>query len=176
MESELVSGVSHVGDPRWYLIHCKPRQDERALENLQRQDFQCYRPVRCVERCRDGRTYSAAEALFPGYLFVHLDRLTNNWYAIRSTRGVHQIVRFNEYPLPVRDELIDGIRVRLADPLAREPYLRPGERVRITEGAFSQMEAIFLAGDGTQRVVLLLNILQTEQKLVFPLKSVCKVS
>lgn len=160
---------------RWYLIHCKPRQDGRALENLQGQDFQCYRPVRAVERCRDGRVYGAEEPLFPGYLFIRLDRLTDNWCAIRSTRGVHQIVRFNEYPLPVRDELIEGIRARLSDPRAQESYLKPGERVRITEGAFAQMEAIFLAGDGNQRVVLLLGILQTEQKLAFPLKSVRKL-
>lgn len=88
-----MSGAEHVGGLRWYLIHCRPRQDERVLENLQRQDFQCYRPMRSVERCRDGRIYGAAEALFPGYLFVQLDRLTDNWYAIRSTRGVHQIGR-----------------------------------------------------------------------------------
>jgi transcriptional antiterminator RfaH len=76
----------------------------------------------------------------------------------------------------VRDELIEGIRARLSDPLARESYLNPGERVRITEGAFSQMEAIFVASDGNQRVVLLMSILQTEQTLTFPLKNVRKLS
>src|SRR5262245_32722862 len=102
--------------PRWYLIHCKPRQDERALENLERQNFHCYRPVRRVERSRDGRKYAAAEPLFPRYLFIRLDRLNDNWYLIRSTRGVNRIVRFNEYPVPVSDEIIDGIRARLAGP------------------------------------------------------------
>lgn len=168
-------GAEHAGDLRWYLIQCKPRQDTRALENLQWQHFQCYRPVRAVERCRDGRTYTTDVPLFPGYLFIRLDRVTDNWYSIRSTRGVQQIVRFNEYPLSVRDELIEGIRTRLSDPRVQEPYLKPGERVRIAEGAFSQMEAIFLAVDGNQRVVLLLNILQTEQRLTFPLKSVRKL-
>jgi transcriptional antiterminator RfaH len=99
----------------------------------------------------------------------------DNWYSIRSTRGVQQIVQFNSYPLPVRDEIVDSIRSRLAAPPVREPYLRPGERVRITEGAFSDLEAIFIANDGNQRVVLLLNVLQHDQKLTFPLKSVRKV-
>ena len=163
-------------DQRWYLIHCKPRQDERALENLQRQAFECYRPVRYVERCRDGRTYEVAESLFGGYVFVRLACRTANWQAIRSTRGVLQIVRFNEYPLPVPDELIEQIRKRLSDPAPHESYLKPGQRVRIIEGAFAQLEAIFLANDGNQRVVLLLSILQTEQRLTFPLKSVRNVS
>ena len=97
------------------------------------------------------------------------------WYPIRSTRGVNQIVRFNEHPLPVRDDIIAGIRARHAHRIHEQPYLKPGERVQIAEGAFSQLEAIFLANDGDERVVLLLNILQQDQLLSFPLRSVRKV-
>lgn len=170
-----LSTLSTDSELRWYLIQCKPRQDQRALENLGRQNFECYRPLRLVERCRAGRKFTAAEPLFPGYLFIRLDRLNDNWYPIRSTRGVSRIVHFNAYPLPVQDEIIDGIRARLSGPLGEEPYLKPGARVQITEGAFSQLEAIFVASDGIERVVLLLNILHTDQKLSFPLQSVRKL-
>jgi transcriptional antiterminator RfaH len=159
---------------RWYLIHCKPREDERALENLQRQGFECYRPAQRVERRRNGRKCTVPEPLFPNYLFIHLDRVNDNWYPIRSTRGVIHIVRFNEFPLPVADEIVEGIRARLAG-IGAEPYLKPGERVRITEGAFSQLEAIFVANDGQHRVVLLLNVLQRNQELSFPLQVVRKL-
>jgi len=170
-----MNGNEHAAALRWYLIQCKPRQDARALENLERQDFVCYRPMRAVERHLEGRTRTVDEALFPGYLFIRLNRETDNWRAINSTRGVHRIVRFNDFPIPVTDELIDGIRARLVGPLVWEPYLKPGDRVRIEEGAFAQTEAIFLVDDGNQRVVLLLNILQTEQRLSFPLANVRKV-
>lgn len=160
---------------RWYLIHCKPREDERALENLERQGFECYRPTRRVERRRDGRKFVTAEALFPSYLFIRLDSVNDNWYPIRSTRGVVQIVRFKEYPLAVRDEIIEGIRMRLGG-AAVEPYLKPGERVRIVEGPFSQLEAIFVAHDGNERTVLLLNILQKDQQLSFPSRYVRRIS
>jgi transcriptional antiterminator RfaH len=159
----------------WYLIHTKPREDERALENLSRQGFECYRPLRPVERFRDHRRRVAQEALFPRYLFIHLDSVHDNWYPIRSTRGVCEIVRFNtEKPLPVPDAVVNGIRTRLAQ-RAPEPYLKPGERVRILEGAFSHLEAIFVASDGDERVVLLMNILQTDQRVSFPVGSVKKV-
>jgi len=49
---------------RWYLIHCKPRQDERASENLVRQSFHCYRPVRQVERRRADFCASYQRAVF----------------------------------------------------------------------------------------------------------------
>lgn len=115
------------------------------------------------------------EPLFPGYLFIRLDRVNDNWHPIRSTRGVNGIVRFNHDPLPVQDEIIEHIRVRLEGSAAQEPYLTFGEHVRITEGPFSPLEAIFVAKDGNARVVLLLNVLQQEQELTFPLKSVRKL-
>jgi transcriptional antiterminator RfaH len=163
------------GELRWYLIQCKPREDRRALENLQRQSFECFHPTRQVERRRDGRRYAAAEPLFPSYLFVHLNCASGNWYPIRSTRGVQRIVCFNGEPQSVPNEIVEGVRTRLAAHTDDLPYLRPGERVRIVDGAFSQLEAIFVANEGIERVVLLLDILQKDQKLSFPLKSVRKL-
>lgn len=52
---------------------------------------------------------------------------------------------------------------------------RQDERVRITEGSFSRLEAIFVANDGSDRVVLLLKVLQQEQGLTFPIRSVRKL-
>jgi transcriptional antiterminator RfaH len=159
------------GGLRWYLVHCKPHEDGRALENLERQGFECFRPMRLHERWRNGRKVTASEPLFPRYLFILLDDGRDNWYPIRSTRGVNRIVRFNEKPLPVREEIIDGIRAQLTE-CRHEPHLRAGQRVRITEGVFSQLEAIFIARDGDERALLLLSILQKEQTLSFPLSSV----
>jgi len=157
---------------QWYLVHCKPLQDERALENLERQGFHCYCPVRSVEKLRHGRRQAFAEPLFPGYLFIRLDRVNDNWHPIRSTRGVNGIVRFNHDPLPVQEEIIEQIRTQLEGAAAQEPYLKPGERVHITDGPFSRLEAIFVANDGNERVVLLLAVLHQEQELTFPIGSV----
>jgi len=162
--------------PRWYLIQCKARQDERALEHLERQGFECYGPVYEKERIRRGRKELASVALFPGYLFIRLDGVHDNWLPIRSTRGVIQIVRFNEYPLPVPDGIVEAIRRRTEGQPIREPYLRSGERVIITDGGFSGLEAIFVANHGDERVMLLLNILQSEQTLSFPISSVRKLN
>lgn len=160
----------------WYVIHCKPYQDERALEHLIRQGFECFRPVRHLERHRDGKCIVVTEALFPRYLFIRLDSVNDNWYPISSTRGVSEIVRFNEHPLPVPDKIIEEVRERLARPTSPEPYLKPGERVRIVEGPFAQLEAIFLASSGDERVILLLNILQSDQRVHFPLQYVRRIS
>jgi transcriptional antiterminator RfaH len=161
--------------PRWYLIQCRSRQDERALNHLGRQGFECYRPLYERERIRRGRKHLASVALFPGYLFIRLDRIHDNWLPICSTRGVIQIVRFNDYPLPVADAVVEQIRRRIESGPLRKPCLNIGERVVITEGSFSGIEAMFVAREGDERVMLLLNILQSEQTLSFPIEIVRKL-
>lgn len=168
--------MSSAAEPHWYLVHCRARQDGRALEHLERQGYECFRPMRSVERLWGGRRYPGHEALFPNYLFVRLNRTQDNWAPIRSSRGVNRIVSFDGQPCPVGDKLIAAIRARVAAQGLQEPCLKPGERVRISEGPFAPLEAIFVAHDGEARVVLLLNILQTEQALSFPLRSVRKIS
>lgn len=157
----------------WYVIHCKPRQDDRALENLVRQGFECYLPRLRVERLRDGRSVIAEESLFPGYLFIRLDASKDNWAPIRSTRGVSQMIRGRDQPLSVSDGIVASIRQRLAAQRP-QPYLQPGDRVLIGEGCFSQLEAIFIANDGEHRVTLLLNLLHHEHWLSVPISSVRK--
>jgi transcriptional antiterminator RfaH len=161
--------------PRWYLVQCRSREEGRAQEHLERQDFECYRPLYERERVIRGRRTLTRTDLFPGYLFIHLDRVHQNWLPICSTRGVIQIVRFAGYPLPVADPIIDQIRLRIETRCFREPYLKTGDHVVITEGSFSGIEAIFVAADGQERVVLLLNILQTDQRLSFPVQTVRKL-
>lgn len=161
---------------RWYVVQCKAREDGRALEHLERQGFACYRPTLTLEKVRRRPKLAVQESLFPGYLFVRLDPSNDSWSAIRSTRGVVRIVRFDEHPLPVEEGVIELIRERVANNAPRVPYLTAGERVLITEGCFADVEAIFVANDGEQRVLLLLNILQREQTVSFPVADVRKAA
>jgi transcriptional antiterminator RfaH len=170
----LASPLSSAGRPRWYVVQCKPREERRALDNLERQSFVCYLPELAVERVRQGSRIEVRENLFPGYLFIHLDELRDNWHPIRSTRGVMRIVRFDQNPSPVSDEIVEGIRQRLGGSLTRIPYLQPGERVRIAGGCFSNLEAIFVANDGAERVMLLMNILHSETSISVPVSAVRK--
>ncbi|MDH4568428.1 transcription/translation regulatory transformer protein RfaH [Pseudomonas sp. BN414] len=161
--------------PRWYLIQCKPKQDARAEEHLVRQAFRCYRPTQCVTRLRGGQKRESVESLFPGYLFIQLDQVNDNWHPIRSTRGVSQLVCFGDQPVAIADELIEQLQQRLASPQPQEPCLSPGDRIRLKSACLQEMEAIFLARDGTERVLILLQLLQREHTLSVPRNSVDKL-
>lgn len=153
----------------WYLVYAKPRQERIAQANLERQRYKVYLPLARQVRRRHGRTLSTIAPLFPRYLFVHLDRETDNWAPIRSTLGVVSLVRFGQVPAPVPESLIAFLRSR-EDPdglhaLSIDVY-KSGARVRITGGGLTGYEGIFVAPTSRQRVIVLLDILGKQTRTV----------
>jgi transcriptional antiterminator RfaH len=157
--------------PRWYLVQAKPRQAERAESNLMRQGYQVFHPRLKVERIRRGRRLETEESLFPNYLFIRLQRWVDNWYPLRSTRGVARLVGFGDEPLPVADVLIDEIQRRVSEQ-PTEPVLHCGQKVQILDGPFRGLDAIFKAHQGEQRVLLLIELLHRQVTLTIPIGSI----
>lgn len=144
----------------WYLVYSKPRQEEKAWWNLDRQGFRCFLPYARFQRRRQRRYQTVVEPMFPRYLFVRLAAGIEDWSPIRSTLGVTGLVRFGTWPARVPDELVDALRERTRDglcDLSLEP-LQAGERVRILDGPFQAYEGIFRASRSDERIVLLLDI------------------
>ena len=69
----------------WYLVHTKPRQENCALENLERQAYPCYLPTLLTEKLRQGALTVTNEPLFPRYLFIRLGQgaSAKSWAPIR---------------------------------------------------------------------------------------------
>lgn len=154
--------MSSIIEKRWYLVQCKPKQDLRALENLQRQGYECLLPLHKTLRLQKGQWNTLEEPLFPGYLFIELDSLLDNWMPIRSTRGVSQIVRFGAEPASVPEKIIWKLKQESTAPVKE---LKPGDKIIIPLADTAGFEAVFLAQTGSERVLLLLNILNREIKL-----------
>jgi transcriptional antiterminator RfaH len=161
--------MSDPKDSRWYAVCCKPRDEQIAEENLKRQGFQAYLPRIVVTRHRRGRWMETIEALFPRYVFVHINPMERSTAPIRSTRGAIDLVRFGGQPAIVPDFVIDELLER-ADPVTglhvdRRPLLSPGERVRLVEGPLTGIEAIFSEQASEKRVIVLLELLGKSNKL-----------
>jgi transcriptional antiterminator RfaH len=156
----------------WYLLQCKPQQSYRAQEHLQNQHYHCFLPEITRDQIKKGKRQLITEPLFPGYLFLQVNE-QQSWSPIRSTRGVARIVAFNGRPEPVPDSIIAALQERIAQQ-PPEQNLQAGDPIRITQGPFANIEAIFSAYDGDERVVILLKLLQQQQKLVLPANSIKK--
>jgi len=151
----------------WYLIHTKIRQERVALDNLERQGFECFLPQIQVEKLRQSTLQVVQEALFPRYLFIRLDtsREGQNWAPIRSTVGVSRLVTFGNVPAKIADGLVALIRTQTQRGKVQLRHFAPGELVVVTDGPFAGLEAIYQMKDGEGRVMVLLNILSKPVKM-----------
>jgi transcriptional antiterminator RfaH len=141
----------------WYAIHSKPRQEERALDNLQRQGFEAWLPMLTVEKVLRGKLVQVTEPMFSRYLFIRLDTEQTNWSPIRSTLGVSRLVSFGNRPAPIADELIQALRNM--PERAPEKLLQPGQAVRVVEGPLKGLEAVYQHADGELRAMVLVDLL-----------------
>lgn len=147
----------------WYLVHTKPRQETKALVNLEQQGYFCYLPLISVEKVRRGKAQVLSEPLFQRYLFIQLDCSEGgkSWTPIRSTPGVSTLVQFGGRPARVDDTLLQQLRAHeQSHPIII--LFNPGEMVRISDGPFSGLSAIYQCSDAEQRSLVLLEVLHKQ--------------
>lgn len=154
----------------WYAIQCKAKESFRAAENLLNQGFEIFHPYMEVERLRAGKIKLVTEPLFPYYLFIHLNNHSDDWRPIRSTRGVLKLLSFGTTPLKVPNSLIEELKLRIQP--APENIFKAGDQVLIDKGPFKGLKAIFENKRGDERVILLLKLLQQEQRVEVATRSV----
>ncbi len=145
---------------QWYVLHTRPNLEFRVARVLQERDLEIYLPVLSVKKSGDVRQ----EPLFPCYLFARIDLMTLSRASWQWTSGLRGLVTFDDQAVPVPERIIETLQRELAQQANQaETAVAPfsqGEVVRITEGPFANMLAIF-NGPTTpnQRVQILLEML-----------------
>jgi len=150
----------------WYVAHSKPRQEQKALENLQNQGFECFLPMLTLEKLVRGRVKSVTEPLFSRYLFVQTQSQNQNFSVIKSTLGVHRLVSFGPLPAQVNDTLVETIR-SLESLLGSEingsvPLIRSGDEVMLVDGPLKGIRGIFHESSGTKRAFVFIELLHKQ--------------
>ena len=145
----------------WYLLRTKFRQERKAAQELEQQNITVFLPLYRSEKIIKGVRVKKEEPLFSRYLFIELDIKNTNWTSIRSTRGVSKFVEFGNGASIVDPLIIEGLRNMESQP--EESYLTLGETVRVVNGAFKGLEAIYQAADGSARSYILMELMQQDQ-------------
>lgn len=146
----------------WFVVQTQPRAEAKAKRHLVNQGFETYMPV-YERRVRHARRIEVVlRPLFPGYLFVQLDPEMQRWRSINGTVGVHQILTDGNAPRPVPDRIIEEIVARQDESGAIKlapPSFNPGQAVRLVDGAFAEVSALFEEMRDESRAVLLISLL-----------------
>jgi len=158
---------------RWFLVQTKPKQEVRALENLERQGIKTFCPRVLVERLTRGKRRVSREVLFPNYLFVRFDQTATSAMSVSYTRGVNRIVSFGDSPTQVPEQLIDQLQARVHQNASSLISNLPeeGDQLQVLDGPFRGLNAVFSQIDGDSRAVVLITILSQKVRAVLPFSS-----
>lgn len=145
---------------KWLVVRTKSRQEQRAVEHLENQSFHVY----CPWLVRENGT---REPLFAGYLFVENGDQIPSFGTIRSTRGVLGLVKNGGKWVEASGELIEAIKAQ-EQRLAGSSRFTENQKVWVTEGPFAGLEAMYLNKRGEDRALVLLQLLQRQQRVTVP--------
>jgi len=158
----------------WYAVHSRPKQEIRALENLQNQGFETWLPMITIEKLRRGRLAEVTEPMFSRYLFIRLDTEHTNWAPIRSTLGVSRLVSFGNRPAPIADNLIQALRQMPDRPPER--LLQAGQAVRMIDGPLKGLEAVYQHADGELRAMVLVDLMSKQHSVMVDMQHLFPVT
>ncbi len=162
---------------RWYAIQTKANREKEVEKRLSDLDLEIFLPWMRTRRRVGSRFQWVLVPLFPGYLFCRLDIIISGKSA-RYSPGVKDFLTFGNRIAEVGNEIIQTLRERCPDGVAQIESVtaRPGDFVRINEGPFAGLEAIFEKSlKGSERVAVLLEILGRQTRLVLPGETIAKI-
>lgn len=165
--------------PCWYAIHTKPKQENRASENLRAWGLETFAPR--LRRARSRRFAAGAvytvEPLFRSYIFARFG-VRKMLHPIRLTRGVHSVVSCGGEPTRIDDEIIRLIRSRAEDGFVRMGEdLKSGDNVVIRDGPLQGLSGIFEWNlKDSDRVMILLTAISFQGHMVVERERLKKVS
>jgi len=156
--------------PCWYVVHTHPRQEDRAESNLRVLGVQTFTPKIKEKRYNNytGEPAYLIKPLFPRYIFARF-KIDTLYHKIRFVRGVRNLVSFDNYPIPVEEEIIAVIRSRIkVDGFVKmDEDLKLGDKVIIQSGPFKDFAGIFEQRiKDTDRITILLSAVSYQAHLV----------
>lgn len=161
----------------WYVAYTAPRQELLALTNLRQQGFQTYLPLyktikkRATKRettAESGLSLVVHEPMFPRYMFFKPSSHRQSISAVRSTRGVSNIVRFGNQFAVVQSDTLAAIQeqeqLRNHIDLEATVALKPGQHVRMNNVHMQGLEGL-VHSVSSKRLVVLMEILGHQTKV-----------
>jgi len=151
-------------EPKWHIIWTRSNCEKMVYESLADKSYELFLPS--LVQWTKGRSNNrlCQVPMFKGYFFLRHAMDKYSYLDVIKTRGLIDILgpRWDRLAI-VPDSEIDTIRKTVSSglPTIAYPYLRKGDRVRITEGPLANIEGIFVKSDpSTGLLVLSVNLLR----------------
>ncbi|MGA9673471.1 MAG: UpxY family transcription antiterminator [Terracidiphilus sp.] len=146
-------------DSPWWALYTRHQHEKTVADMLSAKGFEVFLPqYESMRRWKD-RNKLLSLPLFPCYVFVRggLHRRLQ----VVTTPGVHMILYYGENVAIIPEDEIQAIRRTVEGPFRVEPhpFLKCGDRVRVTRGTLEGVEGILLRKKNMCRLVLSVDML-----------------
>lgn len=143
----------------WWALYTRHQHEKAVAEILTSKGFEVFLPLyESIRRWKD-RNKTLSLPLFPCYVFVRggLSRRS----MVVTTPGVHMILCNGERIAVIPNNEIDAIRTAVNGSFRVEPhpFLRCGERIRVTRGSLEGVEGVLVRKKSFYRLVLSVDML-----------------
>jgi transcription antitermination factor NusG len=146
----------------WYALWVRSRHEFIAHDELMIKGVETFLPsVTRLQQWRD-RKKNVEFPVFPGYLFVFLERSAQEFQRVVRTRGAVALVCLEPgHPTPVVPEEIRALRavIECGQPFDVYPHFQEGARVRIQRGALQGVEGVLTGKEDQHRFCVNIEIL-----------------
>ncbi len=135
------------GSPKWHVLWTKSHSEQMVHDQLAAKGFDLFLPMMDLWSRRSGIRRHVTVPMFPGYLFLRHAMDKTSYLSVCKARGLVKLMGDGWDRLAiVPDREIEAIqKVHQAQlPVLPHPYLREGQRVRITVGLLAGAEGILL--------------------------------
>lgn len=163
--------------PDWWVVQTKPKAEDKVIRELNNQGFTTFCPMYRKEKPQASQMQIKTTHLFPRYVFIQANEHAKKFiHAIRSTYGVHMLLKINERPTLLSDQDVQNLKLIEAQNVNNaESYFKSGDVVKITKGLYQGLEAIIHIDDSLERVVVLLNFLNKKTPLCISKNQLSKI-
>jgi transcriptional antiterminator NusG len=147
-----------VDEPQWFALWTHSHCEQLVHDHLKAKGFHVFLPTIRDWSRRAGTRRLIPRPMFPGYLFMHYLVEKRSCVEILKTRGLVRILGERwDRPTPVDDTDIAAIDQLVSSEVALMPYpyLREGQRVRITEGPLADIEGILVRSKPNRGLLVL---------------------
>ncbi len=150
---------STADQPAWWAVYTQHQHEKSVAEMLTAKGFEVFLPLHESMRRWKDRQKVLSLPLFPCYVFVR-GELSRRLQVV-TTPGIHMVLSRGENIEVVPENEIDAIRraVQGSYRIEPHPFLRIGERVRVTRGSLEGVEGILVRKKNLYRLVLSVDML-----------------
>ena len=146
----------------WYAVQTRSRHEKVVAHRLSEQGITTFLPTIQEEHRWSDRKKIVELPLFSCYVFAKAAPTNEERLRICRTDGVFQIIGIKGVGTPIPQEQIDAVQTLLENklPFKAYPFLKIGQRVRITSGAMAGVEGILVARSGERMLVISVDVIQ----------------